>query len=135
MIAAGIGCRKGVRPAEIESILAAALETFGVDRSELAAVATEQSKGDDTALREVAVNMAVPLRLYPVARLDEVSHLILTASQRVQELKGVASVAEAAALLAAGRNARLLGPRIATASATCALARGDGFIGEAASQS
>jgi cobalt-precorrin 5A hydrolase len=37
---------------------------------------------------------------------------------------GVGSVAEAAALACAGPDARLLVPRIASARATCAIARG-----------
>ena len=39
---------------------------------------------------------------------------------------GLTSIAETAALVAAGRHARLILPRMANASATCALAEGDG---------
>jgi cobalt-precorrin 5A hydrolase len=51
----------------------------------------------------------------------------ITQSPRVQALRGVGSVAEAAALAAAGPNARLLGPRAVSAcgTATAALAEGD----------
>jgi cobalt-precorrin 5A hydrolase len=47
-------------------------------------------------------------------------------SKRVLESKGLPSIAEASALVVAGRNGRLLGGRIATQSATCAIAFGDG---------
>ena len=52
----------------------------------------------------------------------------LTRSARVTALRGTGSVAEAAALAAAGRGARLLGPRAVSADrlATCALAEGPG---------
>ncbi len=36
------------------------------------------------------------------------------------------SIAEASALVVAGRNGRLLGTRVATAQATCAIAIGEG---------
>ena len=42
------------------------------------------------------------------------------------EAKGVPSIAEASALVAAGHGARLLGTRVATSRATCAIAVGDG---------
>ena len=51
---------------------------------------------------------------------------MLTPSKLVLETKGVPSIAEASALSAAGRNARLLGTRVATAGATCAIAIGEG---------
>jgi len=44
----------------------------------------------------------------------------------VLEAKGVPSIAEASALVVAGRNGQLLGERIATERATCAIASGDG---------
>ena len=40
--------------------------------------------------------------------------------------KGLPSIAEASAIVVAGRNARLLGARVATERATCAIATGDG---------
>jgi len=45
---------------------------------------------------------------------------------RVQEIKGVPSIAEASALVAAGSNARLLGARVAANRITCAIAIGEG---------
>jgi cobalt-precorrin 5A hydrolase len=51
---------------------------------------------------------------------------VLTRSSRVQALKGVPSIAEASALVGAGRNARLLGARVATNKVTCAIATGEG---------
>ena len=51
---------------------------------------------------------------------------VLTPSKLVLEAKGVPSIAEASALVVAGRNARLLGTRVATVQATCAIAVGDG---------
>ena len=45
---------------------------------------------------------------------------------RVLDLKGVPSIAETAALAAAGRNARLLAARVSNREASCAIAIGEG---------
>ena len=58
--------------------------------------------------------------------LDRVAGQVLTPSKLVLEAKGVPSIAEASALVVAGRNARLLGARVATERATCAIAMGEG---------
>ena len=47
---------------------------------------------------------------------------MVTRSARIEALRGVGSLAEAAALAAAGPQGRLVLPRIASAGATCALA-------------
>ena len=58
--------------------------------------------------------------------LDRVAGQVLTPSKFVLEAKGLPSIAEASAIVVAGRNARLLGARVATERATCAIATGDG---------
>lgn len=128
MIVAGFGCRRGTPVSDIEAVLSAALAKFGVARDELRVVATEASKADEPGIYGIAQRLAVPLRGISGAELESVSDMILTVSKRVLEVKGTASVAEAAALVAAGRNAWLLGPRIATPTATCAIAVGEGFV-------
>jgi cobalt-precorrin 5A hydrolase len=61
-----------------------------------------------------------------VADLGRVADQVLTRSLRVQAIKGVPSIAEASALVAAGLNARLLGARVAANKVTCAIAVGEG---------
>jgi cobalt-precorrin 5A hydrolase len=60
------------------------------------------------------------------ADLDRVAGQVLTPSKLVLEVKGLPSIAEASALVVAGRNGRLLGTRVATERATCAIATGEG---------
>jgi cobalt-precorrin 5A hydrolase len=62
-----------------------------------------------------------PLILVEQADLARVGNHA-THSRRVAQLTGVGSVAEAAALAAAGPKARLLVPRIVVGDVTCALA-------------
>jgi cobalt-precorrin 5A hydrolase len=66
--------------------------------------------------------LGVPLVLVAKAELVAAGARAQTRSQRVLALTGVPSVAEAAALAAAGPRARLIVPRVSAATATCALA-------------
>ena len=78
------------------------------------------------AFLEAARRLSVKLVACTVDDLDRVAGQVLTPSKLVLETKGVPSIAEASGLSAAGRNARLLGTRVATAGATCAIAIGEG---------
>ena len=126
MIVAGVGFRRDVSVDELERVVRMALGLFQLPASRLDAVATESEKADDPAIGEAARRLSVRLMTCTVEELDRVAGQLLTPSKRVLEAKGVPSIAEASALVVAGRNARLLGARVATAQATCAIAVGDG---------
>ena len=69
-----------------------------------------------------AAHFGVSVVLVPDSELKSASERTQTKSKRVLALTGVPSVAEAAALAAAGPAARLIGPRLVIGAATCALA-------------
>ncbi len=125
MIVAGIGCRRGTDALDIEAVLTAALGVFGIEDGALVALATESSKRCEPGIVAVAARRGVPLRFVDVTELDQVDDRIITRSLRVAAAKGTPSIAEAAALVIAGPNARLLGARISNAVATCAIAIGE----------
>lgn len=126
MIVAGVGFRRNVAADELEKVVRLALGAYEVPAERLDALATERDKAADPAIAEVARRLSVISVGCALQDLDRVASQVLTPSQRVVEAKGVPSIAEASALVAAGRNARLLGARVATTRATCALATGDG---------
>ena len=126
MIVAGVGCRRGVSADEIEKVVRMALGLFQLPAERLDALATESEKATDPAFAEAARRLSTRLAACTVEDLDRVAGQVLTPSKLVLESKGVPSIAEASALVIAGRNARLLGTRVATAQATCAIAVGDG---------
>jgi cobalt-precorrin 5A hydrolase len=126
MIVAGVGGRSGVSADEIERAVRMALDMFKLPAERLGALATESAKAAEPAFAEAARRISVPLRACTLDELDRVAGRVLTPSKLVLETKGVPSIAEASALVVAGRNARLLGTRVATAGATCAIAIGDG---------
>jgi cobalt-precorrin 5A hydrolase len=126
MIVAGVGSRLGTEADELERVVRMALDMFRVPAERLESLATESEKATTEAFLETARRLSVKLVACTLADLDRVAGQILTPSKLVLETKGVPSIAEASALVAAGRNARLLGTRVATAGATCAIAIGEG---------
>ena len=126
MIVAGIGCGRDTSSEDIVSLIFLALSNFGIAQEDLTAIATETSKADQRGIANAARSLSIPILRCPVADLGRVAYQVLTRSSRVQELKGVPSIAEASALVAAGPNARLLGARVAANKVTCAIAIGEG---------
>jgi cobalamin biosynthesis protein CbiG len=122
-LVAGLGCRRGAPADAIAAALAAALHAAGRTPAALTALATSTAKATEPGLQALAAGLALPLTPLPEAALRAAAPACLTASPRVQALTGLPSLAEAAALAAAGPGARLLGPRqSAEGLATCALA-------------
>lgn len=126
MIVAGLGFRRGTSAEELERVVRLALESFAVPAHRLKAIATESEKAADPSVPELARRLSAPIVACNLSELSGTAGQVLTSSQRVTNAKGVPSIAEAAALVAAGRNGRLLGKRIATRQATCAIAIGEG---------
>jgi cobalt-precorrin 5A hydrolase len=122
MIVAGIGCRRGTLSQDIVSLILATLGNLDIAQDRLDAIATEASKADERGIADAARSLSVRLIRCSIADLDRVADRVVTRSSRVQALKGVPSIAEASALVAAGHNARLLGARVAAEKATCAIA-------------
>ena len=117
MTVAGFGFTTTTTLAALRDALTLAGGTQG-----LTALATPQAKAANAALRTLAAELNLPLLAIAPAHLQ--AQTTLTHSPRVHALYGTGSVAEAAALAAAGPRARLLGPRATSTdgSATAALA-------------
>ena len=117
--------RQALAGLDLDAIMGAAVSKQGL--CDLMEGAQPHEIDDECrGLLEAARRLSVKLVACTVADLDRVAGQVLTPSKLVLETKGVPSIAEASALVAAGRNARLLGTRVATAGATCAIAIGEG---------
>lgn len=126
MTVAGVGCRKGVTAEEIDAAIDAALEQAGRTADALSLIATSDGKGGEQGLIEAAHARGVQLVLVKPAALEAAGPRTKSFSPRIKEMFGVPSVAEAAALAAAGPEAALLVPRVVLGSVTCAIACDDG---------
>jgi cobalt-precorrin 5A hydrolase len=119
MIVAGFGFRSGATLVALQDALERAGGPEGVTH-----LATLADKA--VGLEPLALALAIPLVSLPSAALQ--GQRTLTRSDRVETLFGTGSVAEAAALAAAGQGARLRGPRVVSADgmATAAIAEAQG---------
>jgi cobalt-precorrin 5A hydrolase len=122
MIAAGIGCRRDASAPEIEAAIRAALARANMTPDALDVIATIEGKSAEAGIRDAAEKLGVAVLIVPQRELATAGERVATRSERVLALVGVGSVAEAAALAAAGPSAKLISRRVATGSATCALA-------------
>jgi cobalt-precorrin 5A hydrolase len=120
MRVAGLGFKRDVTLASLREALVAA----GAEG--LAAVATVSDKSQTPVLRLLAREFNLPIKAIPAAALAGIE--TQTQSDLVQARFGVGSVAEAAALAAAGARARLVSCRTVSQdrTATAAIAEGDG---------
>ncbi|WP_421912458.1 cobalamin biosynthesis protein [Mesorhizobium sp.] len=122
MIVAGIGSRKGVGVEDVLAAIETAIEAHGLAMSALSALATATLKQDEEAIPAAGRALSVPVIIVDDATLRAASPDTLSKSVLSQSLAGTPSVSEAAALAAAGKGAKLLGPRTVVGSVTCALA-------------
>jgi cobalt-precorrin 5A hydrolase len=123
-ITAGIGLRPGTPEADIEACLTQTLAAAGLPAGAVGRLATLASRFGEPGLAAIARARDVELVAIPDEALAGFEAACATRSSRIAGLYGVGSVAEAAALAAAGPGAVLVQPRIATSRVTCALARG-----------
>lgn len=117
----GVGASRGVDAGEVVAGVEAALREAGLSAASVAAFATVEAKADEAGIVAAAAHFGVPLRTFAAPVLAAVpvpnpSHAPLAAV-------GTPSVAEAAALHAAGPGAELAVEKRKSAMATVAVAR------------
>lgn len=105
MIFAGIGFRASATPKALQSAYDIACQTAGITGVDGLASIAERTISP--VLQQFAAHKSLPLQSVSVTGVATP-----TQSARIQSLYGTGSVAEAAALVAAGPNARLICSRI-----------------------
>ncbi|MCR8546876.1 cobalamin biosynthesis protein [Salipiger sp. P9] len=120
MIVAGFGFRGAATPESLRDAYDLARAGNTATR-----IATAADKAESPAFRAFAQSFGLPVVPVPPQHLTH--QATLTRSAASQTARGTGSVAEAAALAAAGPQARLLGARAISKDrlATCALAWGE----------
>lgn len=121
MIVAGFGFRKTATVASLEDALRFARHRHGSDVT-IACLATAADKADTAPFSTLALSLDLPTRAIDSAALT--AQQTPTRSKASQAARATGSVAEAAALVAAGHAARIVVARVISPDgmATCALA-------------
>lgn len=122
MIVAGLGCKAGATADAVLAAIAAALQTYAVERETLNALASSEKKAIEPGIREAAIILSLPLHVVAEDLLRDAQAGTVTHSSFSMAVAGVSSVSEAAALAACGPGSALFGPRVARNGVTCALA-------------
>lgn len=117
----GLGCRQGCSADELADLALAVLQEARREVAELTALATVEGRLGEGAMRTLAQHWRLPLLGFAAAQLAQ-QEGILTPSPKALQHAGSPSIAEAAALAAAGEGARLLVGKRKSAAATAALA-------------
>ena len=120
MIAIGVGCRKACPEDDILAVVRDALASLPGRIP--AGVFTVAEKRSEPGLAAAAATLGLPLIFLDSAALRLVAGDARTRSRRIEDMFGLPSVAETAALAGAGPGAVLLVPRRAGPTATCAIA-------------
>ena len=105
----GIGCERNTSLSLVEKAIAEALATAGLAEEAVAGMASAERKSDEPALQQLSQTRAWPIRTFASQTLASVD--VPTPSEAVRKEMGTASVAEAAALLAAGDKGHLIQPK------------------------
>jgi cobalamin biosynthesis protein CbiG len=95
----GIGCRRGISKAILQSAIAQILFDHHVDERLIAGIATIDRKSDEVGLLEYCQDQSLPLCCFSAQQLSAIA--IPTPSDSVKKLIETPSVAEAAAMCAA----------------------------------
>lgn len=126
MYVAGLGCRQGCSRIELEALVHRALREHGMSFAALSCLASSERKADEPGLHQLAAHLQLPLALLSAAQLAPYDAALSEASPLSKMLTGSAGLAEASALAQAESlshgKARLLGRKLRSANATCAIA-------------
>ena len=125
MIIAGFGFRASASSASLVSAYEQATSGQAISGLAIAGLATAEDKAQAACLTSVATSLDLPIHAISPAAIAAARPI--TQSRRVLQERATGSLAEAAALAAAGAGARLISPRHISqdGKATCALAIGD----------
>jgi cobalt-precorrin 5A hydrolase len=108
-------------------LLQQALRPHGLQPADLSGLASSSHKRDEPGLRQLAEHLNLPLVWLSASQLNDYHQRLGQTSALSLQITGSAGVAEASALAQAealsGQRAELLGAKLRSANATCALAR------------
>ena len=124
----GIGCERGTDAAQVMELVQGALKEIKIPHQCIAAIASIDVKADESAIHSIADELGVSARFFDAETLEEETPRLETPSDIVFEEVGCHGVSEGAALACAGKEAKLVVPKIKSKKATVAIARSDFLI-------
>lgn len=115
----GVGCERGTGYEEVTKLVYGTLRKQGLSDASVACYASIDLKEDEPAIYGLEYSR---MRFFSAEELRGQAAKVLTPSEIVERETGTPSVAEAAALAAAGPESKLIVPKTKSKRATCAIA-------------
>ncbi len=128
VLALGVGCERGVEADELIALVRASLAAHGLAPDAVACVTSLDLKADEAAVLALGNELGVAPRFFDAATLEAETPRLANPSETVFAAVGCHGVAEAAALAAAGPQARLIVGKTRSAQATCAVAQSPAIV-------
>ena len=125
-IVVGIGSRKDAKTEDIVETVKDALKHVCIPLWRVNRLATVEIKKDSQSMLHAAKSLGLNLEFVSLGELGAFSHVDLSVDSKiVKEKIGVGGVCEQAALITAGKNAKLLLKKTKSKTVTVAVARGE----------
>ncbi len=122
-LAVGVGCERGTSAEELIGLVTDTLAAGNLSQAAVAGIFSLDLKADEPAVTALGRALDVPVRFFSTEALKAESARLKTPSEIVLREVGIAGVAEAAALAAAGPEASLVIAKTRSARATLAVAK------------
>lgn len=117
----GIDCRRGAKAPEILELITTSLAQLELSAGSVGSLAAPDAKRHESGLAEAAAHFSAPLRFFSAGELD--AALPANAPAKTKTPPGNDDLCEAAALLAAGKDAVLRAPKVTARGIAIAVAK------------
>jgi len=118
----GIGARKNVSKSKVQNAVFETVKLLNLSPERIDSFATAEIKKEELGIVKTALDLEVPLEIVVVNQIKSLKHPDCSHSELVKEKFGIGGVCEPAALIAAGKNSRLVFKKTSYNGVTVAVA-------------
>lgn len=118
----GIGARRAITKEKVENGIRSAMNTLKLPVQRIDVISTAEIKKDEKGIIEVVSKFNIPLEIISLDELKNFNYAGYSKSEFVKKKFGIYGVCEPAALIAAGKNSRLVFKKTSFDGVTIAIA-------------
>lgn len=118
----GIGARKNVSKSKVQNAVFETVKLLNLSPERIDSFATAEIKKEELGIVKTALDLEVHLEIVAVNQIKSLKHPDCSHSELVKEKFGIGGVCEPAALIAAGKNSRLVFKKTSYNGVTVAVA-------------
>jgi cobalt-precorrin 5A hydrolase len=118
----GIGARRDISKENVEEAVKKAMDILKLPIQRIDIISTGEMKTNEAGIVEAASHFHIPLEIIPLDKLKKFDYTGYSKSSFVREKFGISGVCEPSALIAAGKNSKLIFKKTAFNGVTVAIA-------------